>query len=106
MSLFYSEINVTFSEYDAYNLTANIVAQDNITNILTPALEEITPNGAAYLNEADYNQPDWQETFYGSNYERLLSIKQKYDPHGILWGKTAVGSEGWEIMPDGRLCEV
>jgi hypothetical protein len=94
------------SEYDIHNLTANIAAQEKITNVLGPALEAITPDGAAYLNEADFNQPNWQETFYGPNYDKLLSIKQKYDPDGIFWGKTAVGSEGWEMTPDGRLCEV
>ncbi|KAJ4416151.1 hypothetical protein N0V82_006911 [Gnomoniopsis sp. IMI 355080] len=93
-------------EYDQYDLSTNVAAQRNITNILTPALEAITPNGAAYLNEADYNQPNWQDVFYGSNYERLLSIKHELDPSSVLWGKTAVGSEGWEIMSDGRLCKV
>ncbi|KAI7779512.1 FAD-linked oxidoreductase YvdP [Diaporthe eres] len=71
--------------YDEYNLTANYAAQQTVTNVLVPALAELTPNGATYLNEADFNEPNWQETFYGSNYPRLLSIKQKYDPYGILW---------------------
>lgn len=57
------------------------------------------------MNEADYNQPDWQEVFYGVNYQRLLSIKKKYDPFDLFWGKTAVGSEGWELKNDGRLCK-
>lgn len=92
--------------YDESNLTANYVARQTVTNVLVPALAALTPNGAAYLNEADSNEPNWQETFYGSNYPRLLSIKQKYDPYGILWGKTAVGSEGWDIAADGHLCKL
>lgn len=92
--------------YDRYNMTANHVARKTVTNVLVPALADITPNGAAYLNEADPNQPNWQETFYGSNYPHLLSIKRQYDPHGVLWAKTAVGSEGWDISADGRLCQV
>ncbi|KAK7731044.1 hypothetical protein SLS53_008846 [Cytospora paraplurivora] len=92
--------------YDRSNFTANIVGQQIVTNDLVPALEAITPDGAAYLNEADMNQPNWQKTFYGPNYPRLLSIKQRYDPDGIFWAKTAVGSEGWEIASDGRLCKV
>ena len=92
--------------YDRFNLTANHMAQQTVTNVLVPALAELTPNGATYLNEADFNEPNWQETFYGSNYPRLLSIKRKYDPHGILWGKTSVGSEGWDIAADGRLCKL
>lgn len=82
------------------------MAQKTVTNTLMPALEELTPNGATYLNEADINDPKWQETFYGPNYPRLLSIKRTYDPDGILWGKTAVGSEGWDTAADGRLCAV
>lgn len=93
------------SEYDEYDLSTNVEAQKNVTDVLTPALERITPGGAAYLNEADYNEPNWQEVFYGSNYADLLSIKHKYDPDDIFWGKTAVGSEGWEIRDDGRLCK-
>lgn len=92
--------------YDRSNITANLVGQQIVTNDFVPALEAITPNGAAYLNEADFNQPNWQKTFYGSNYPRLLSIKQRYDPDGIFWAKTAVGSEGWEVADDGRLCKV
>lgn len=75
-----------------------------MTTVLNPALEAVTPGGGAYLNEADINQPDWQTTFYGTNYARLLSIKNRYDPDHIFWGPTAVGSERWEGSADGRLC--
>lgn len=46
-------------------------------------LRRITPN-AAYVNEADVYEPDWQNTFWGGNYERLLEIKRKYDPERLL----------------------
>lgn len=75
-----------------------------MTTVLNPALEDITPGGGAYLNEADINQPDWQRTFYGTNYAKLLSIKNRYDPDHVFWGPTAVGSERWERSVDGRLC--
>jgi hypothetical protein len=39
-------------------------------------LRDITPNSGAYLNEADYNEPNWQKTFFGDNYDRLKSIKE------------------------------
>ncbi|KAI1074439.1 FAD binding domain protein [Whalleya microplaca] len=90
--------------YDRYNMTANLVGQQTVTNVLDAALEELTPGGAAYLNEADINQPNWQQAFYGTNYAKLLAIKQEYDPEGIFWGPTAVGSEAWEVAADGRLC--
>ncbi|KAK3314604.1 hypothetical protein B0H66DRAFT_535515 [Apodospora peruviana] len=64
----------------------------------------LTPGGSAYLNEADVNQPNWQFTFYGPNYPRLPLIN-KYDPAGTLWAPTTVGSEGWAVDFDGRLCK-
>lgn len=39
---------------------------------------------ASYTNEADYAEPNWQSVFYGANYDRLLQIKQKYDPDTLL----------------------
>lgn len=72
--------------------------------MLAPALEALTPGGGAYLNEADLHQPDFQEVFYGSNYDKLKEIKKKHDPHHFFYGPTAVGSEHWQIEADGRLC--
>lgn len=79
-----------------------------MTNALIPLLEALTPPGeetGVYLNEADFNQPDWQRAFYGENYNRLLKIKDKYDPAKLLYGRTAVGSERWVEYENGRLCQ-
>lgn len=35
----------------------------------------------------------WQDAFWGPNYERLLSIKQKYDPDRVLDCWKCVGFE-------------
>ncbi|THW92610.1 FAD binding domain protein [Aureobasidium pullulans] len=78
--------------------------QDYITNTIMPLIESVTPNAGAYINEADYQQPDWQNAFYGSNYGRLLSAKKKYDPKGLFYNRIAVGSEKWVSRDDGRLC--
>jgi FAD/FMN-containing dehydrogenase len=75
----------------------------------------VAPNsegGGVYLNEADPEEPDWQHSFYGTAYERLLEIKHQVDPWGVFYGLTAVGSEEWEVYDgdrgiqtqDGRLC--
>ncbi|XXH05348.1 hypothetical protein Hte_011774 [Hypoxylon texense] len=85
---------------------ANIQSLDLITNVLGPSLEEITPGGGAYLNEGNIYESNFQETFYGSNYDRLKYIKARYDPNDLFYGPTAVGSEGWRIERDGRLCRV
>ncbi|TGO82544.1 hypothetical protein BPOR_0809g00050 [Botrytis porri] len=80
--------------------------QNFMTNTIMPALAALTPNGAAYLNEADFQEPDWQNLFYGENFDRLSDIKLKYDPQQIFYALGAVGSEKWTERPDGRLCRV
>ncbi|KAI1270205.1 hypothetical protein F5Y18DRAFT_6814 [Xylariaceae sp. FL1019] len=94
------------TQYDETNYSANVAAQDVINDVLSPPLDALTPGGAAYLNEANVNEKDWQQTFYGENYDRLLSIKKKYDPKNVFYGKTAVGSEALEVTAEGRLCFV
>ena len=63
-----------------------------------PALKQLAPDLGAYLSETDPSNPDWQQDYYGSNYPRLLEIKQKWDPTGIFWCKPCVGHELWEIV--------
>ncbi|KAI9928674.1 hypothetical protein ASPWEDRAFT_36444 [Aspergillus wentii DTO 134E9] len=77
---------------------------NDMTNKWVPLLESLTDDRGCYMNEADPQQPNWQEAFYGPNYDRLLSIKQKYDPEGQFYAHTAVGSEKWVEEDDGRLC--
>lgn len=78
--------------------------QEYLTTVVDPALKAATPGSGTYLNEANFQEVDWQTTFYGTNYARLKSIKAKYDPNDLLYGLTAVGSEAWEADSDGRLC--
>jgi len=81
---------------------------DELTNYITPALEVATPGSGTYLNEANFLQRDWQRQFYGGGkghyYAKLLGIKRRYDPQGLLYAVTAVGSEGWFADEQGRLC--
>ena len=50
-----------------------------------------------YLNEADPNEPSWQQKFFGTQatYNRLRSIKDSVDAHGLFVCKNCVGSEDW-----------
>ncbi|KAH8678480.1 isoamyl alcohol oxidase [Xylariales sp. PMI_506] len=81
-----------------------VAAQLQITDEFVPQLEAVTPGSGAYLNEADFRQPNWQETFFGENYDKLLAIKQKWDPNSVLYGLKAVGSDVWTVADDGRMC--
>lgn len=66
------------------------------------AIRELVPGSGTYLNEADYFQSDWQQSFWGENYQRLLEVKQKYDPANIFSVHHGVGSEGSEKITSGK----
>ena len=59
------------------------------------AMRAIAPGSGSYLWEADYFEPDWQTSFWGTNYARLLAIKRQYDPDGLFFLHHGVGSEDW-----------
>jgi hypothetical protein len=62
-------------------------------------LRGLIPHFASYPPESNYFEPNWQQSFWGSNYERLLTVKAKYDPDGLFFMHHGVGSEHWS--PDG-----
>ncbi|KAI0172769.1 FAD-binding domain-containing protein [Hypoxylon sp. FL1284] len=68
------------------------------------ALSDFAPGTGAYLNEADRNDPNYIENFYGDFYDDHLATKNKYDPDNIFYCATCVGSEGYVERPDGPLC--
>ena len=76
---------------------------------------DITPGSGAYMNEGDMQEPDWKDAFYGSNYERLVDVKREWDPEGVFWAISGVGSDEWVVRgsgggrdglytQDGRMC--
>lgn len=83
----------------------NLEFQRNLTRTVMPAIEAATPGGGSYLNEANFEQLNWQEAFYGSNYPRLQAVKAKYDPANLFYARTAVGSEAWAEDSEQRLCK-
>lgn len=85
---------------------------EKLTNDLMQRLKDISPGAGGYSNEGDVMDPDFSQSFYGTNYERLVEIKKQVDPKDLFWAPTAVGSEGWYITDQeeyvtkqtGRLC--
>ncbi|KAL4814938.1 hypothetical protein BDW67DRAFT_176686 [Aspergillus spinulosporus] len=57
-----------------------------------------------YTNEATFDNPDWKADYFGTNYDTLLQVKQRYDPGHIFYGPAMVGSDRWSMQGDGRLC--
>lgn len=49
----------------------------------------------AYVSESNYFDKDWQRSYWGTNYSRLLAAKKAYDPDGLFFVHNGVGSEGW-----------
>ncbi|KAL3471721.1 hypothetical protein BJX99DRAFT_236874 [Aspergillus californicus] len=81
--------------------------KDVLVDTLIPGLEAATPGSGTYLNEIDAQwKGDWVQELYGENYGRLMQIKERYDPAGVFYARTAVGSEGWVSDQSGRLCRV
>ncbi|KZM25096.1 uncharacterized protein EKO05_0009862 [Ascochyta rabiei] len=57
-------------------------------------LKQLSPGGGAYLNEAHWGEPDWQKTYFGTFYHRLLAIKSLYDPTHVFDCYKCVGWRG------------
>ena len=58
-------------------------------------LRAVAPVAGSYVAESNYFEPDWQTSYWGPNYQRLLTIKQKYDPQGLFFVRHGVGTESW-----------
>ncbi|KAH6629723.1 FAD binding domain-containing protein, partial [Boeremia exigua] len=71
----------------------------------TEFLRIMAPKSGAYLNECDPFSPQWQNDFWGDNYERLKRVKIGVDRTTALWCVSCVGGEGWVSKEDGRLCK-
>jgi FAD/FMN-containing dehydrogenase len=59
------------------------------------ALLTVAPGAGAYLAEADFFDPNWKTRYWGPNYDRLASIKKRYDPDGLFFTHHGVGSDEW-----------
>lgn len=68
---------------------------------LSADLQRLAPDGATYTNEANPWEKNWQREFWGTaNYARLVAIKARYDPHGLLRCWRCVGFEDAWIHTD------
>jgi FAD/FMN-containing dehydrogenase len=98
------------------NTTSNTAIKakmDHFTNDILGKWRAVCPDAGAYMSESDIQEPQFQQSFYGSNYKRLYQLKKRYDPTSLFYAPTGVGSEDWTVksidgLPDqnGRLCRV
>lgn len=83
-----------------------LAAEEFLTNNVDGPLRSASPYGAAYVNEGNLNEPNWQTAYWGDNYPRLRRLKTKWDPLGVFYARTTPGTEDWEVLDYGRrLCK-
>jgi FAD/FMN-containing dehydrogenase len=58
-------------------------------------VRKLLPAKGSYVSETNFFEPEWQESFWGSNYARLRRVKGQFDPDGLFFVHHGVGSEGW-----------
>ncbi|KAJ3787874.1 FAD-binding domain-containing protein [Lentinula aff. detonsa] len=78
-----------------YNATAS--EQKTVIEGLSKSMDylrNITPDSGTYFSESDLYEPEFENSFWGANYERLAEIKLKYDPLHILDCWHCVGWKG------------
>ncbi|KAI1081408.1 putative isoamyl alcohol oxidase [Whalleya microplaca] len=76
------------------------------TSVMVPYMEAATPGGSVYINEIDpLYQGDWKTEGYGDTYDRLLSIKNKYDPDHLFWSYFSIGGDEYTTDQAGRVCK-
>lgn len=70
---------------------AEVAALLEQTRAMHRTLRHRLQTDAAYVNFPDPDLRDWQHAYYGSNYERLIEVKRRYDPTGLFRYAQAVG---------------
>jgi FAD/FMN-containing dehydrogenase len=58
-------------------------------------VRKLLPQAGAYVAESNFFDDAWRESYWGSNYARLLAVKDTYDPDGLYFVRHGVGSEYW-----------
>ncbi|KAI1417256.1 FAD-binding domain-containing protein [Hypoxylon sp. FL1857] len=94
----------TSLSFPPLNRTAKIETLTKV-NAQTEGVRRLEPDMGSYLNENNPAEPDWQRSFWGDNYDRLLRIKRAVDPFDVLWCHPCVGNERWREVGY-QLCRV
>jgi FAD/FMN-containing dehydrogenase len=56
-------------------------------------LRAIAPNGGSYVSESNFFESDYQRSYWGINYPRLVTIKKEYDPARLFAVHNGIGAE-------------
>ena len=58
-------------------------------------LRKIAPLAGSYVSESNFFNPSWKSAFWGNHVDRLVRIKERYDPDGLFFVHHGIGSERW-----------
>jgi hypothetical protein len=83
-----TSVHPAWRDADVYATGFKIPAVANFDS-----LRRFAPDTGAYGNEAHWQEPNWQQAFWGSNYPKLAEIKTKVDPTGLFWTSPGVNAE-------------
>ncbi|KAF7343780.1 FAD-binding domain-containing protein [Mycena sanguinolenta] len=85
----------------AYNSTIDEIRGkfSSVHDFVDKNLRTLAPDSGSYLNEGDVYETDYEVAYWGANYARLLEVKIKYDPMGLLDCWNCVGSKGPSEFP-------
>lgn len=98
------QLQMTLPWDSSLSFDDNVALQTEMTDVIVPQFVEITPESGAYGNEASFQEADWKNTFFGTNYDSLLAVKNKWDPDNVFYAYKGVGSDVWAVSKDGRMC--
>lgn len=91
-----------WSDQTSYQVVEAI--RNDITYTKGEALREFAPSTGVYMNEADWRDPWYLQDFYGEQQPSLVATKMEYDPEGLFYCPTCVGSDAWRMEKGGSLC--
>ena len=57
------------------------------------AIRSVSESSGSYVNESDYFEDDWQHSYWGDHYPRLVEIKRRYDPDNVFTVHHGVGTD-------------
>jgi FAD/FMN-containing dehydrogenase len=63
-----------------------------VTNAMT-VIRSVSPRSGSYVNESDFFEDDWQHSYWGDHYPRLVEIKRRYDPDNVFTVHHGVGTD-------------
>jgi FAD/FMN-containing dehydrogenase len=76
----------------------------DLLSSLSPLLTDVAPDSASYSNEADIFMEGWHGEMYGPSWDRLLEVKERYDPECFFYSAHTPGADLWQVDGSGRMC--